>query len=114
MKKKALEMTSNNLVNYLEKIIQKNRISKINNDEILKIKIELFIKKLEPFICSNKNLYGLFMKSIIRKIHRMKSKLIKYKNKLNEPVESSEDNYIYTKEYKNTKIKKEKIEKKDI
>ena len=114
MKKKALEMTSNNLVNYLEKIIQKNRISKINNDEILKIKIELFIKKLEPFICSNKDLYDLFMKSIIRKIHRMKSKLIKYKNKLNEPVESSEDNYIYTKEYKNTKIKKEKIEKYDI
>ena len=103
MKKKALELTNPYIKKYLKEIIEKNEISKNDNEEILRIKIELFIKKLEPFVQSNLDLYNLFMKSII----------IKIKKKKKRKKELDKDDYIYRKEY-NKKIKKEKIEEYDL
>ena len=101
IKKKALDITGTKLKIYLKKI------SKIKNDEIIDLKLELFIKKLEPYINNNKSLYNLFMKSIIIKINKLKN--IKKKNK-----EKDNEEYIFTKEYENKKIKRKKIEEYDI
>ena len=116
MKKKAMEKTNEHIKNYLNEIIKKKNISQIKKDadEIIRIKLELFIKKLEPFICSNKNLYDLFFKLIIGKIKRMKIKTRKYRNKTKELEGNDDEDYIYSKEYRNKKIKKEKIEEYDI
>ena len=103
MKKKALELTNPHIKNYLKEIIDKNEIYKNDNEEeILRIKLELFIKKLEPFVKSNFDLYNLFMKSIIIKTKKKKKK-----------KELDKEDYIYRKEY-NKKIKKEKIEEYDL
>ena len=110
MKKKAMEMTGDKIKEYLGNIIKKNKLGISSKDEIVKIKMELFIKKLKPIIRSNKELYDLFLKLISLKIKRMKLRK-KYRNK-EEKTENNDKDYIYSKEYK--KIKKEKIEEYDI
>ena len=111
MKKKAMEMTSDKIKEYLNQIIKRNKLGISNKDEIIRIKMELFIKKLKPIICSNKDLYDLFMKLISMKIKRMKLRK-KYRNNGKGNEDNNENDYIYSKEYK--KIKKEKIEEYDI
>ena len=104
MKKKALEIMNTPLKNFLNENIKINQ--EIKND-IIKIKLELFIKRLEPFIKNNLELYNFFSKLIAKKINKIKNR----KKKLDE---NNNDEYIYTKEIKNRKIKKEKIEEYDI
>ena len=72
MKKKAMEMTGDKIKEYLGNVIKKNKLGISSKDEIVKIKMELFIKKLRPIIRSNKELYDLFLKLISLKIKRMK------------------------------------------
>ena len=111
LKKKALEIMNIPLKNYL---YEKKRIIQMNKEEIMKIKIELFLKKLEPYINSNENkkyLYDIFIKSIAKK---MKKSGLGTRNKNKKNSEKNEDEYIITKEYKNKKIKKEKIKEYDI
>ena len=108
IKKKAMEMTNVHINNYL----MKNKKAKY---DIMKIKMELFIKRLEPFVYSNKDLYDLFFKLLTAKIKRIKTKYRKYRNKRKESEGSKEEeDYIYSKEYKNKKIKEEKIEEYEI
>ena len=106
MKKKGLEIVNIPLKNYLKEIKQ---INKTINDDIIKLKMELFIKKLEPFIPSNKELFNIFLKSIVTKIKKLKKK-----RKRKESEGNDEGEYIYSKEYKNKLIKKEKIKEYDI
>ena len=61
MKKKALEIMNTPLKNFLNENIKINQ--EIKND-IIKIKLELFIKRLEPFIKNNSELYNFFSKLI--------------------------------------------------
>ena len=112
MKKKAMDMASYPIKYYLNELIIKNRLSKLKEDkeELIKIKMELFIKKLEPFLYPNKELYGLFIKLIASKIKKRERK---YKNKSKGKEGNDDNDYIYTKEYNKT-IKKKKIKEYDI
>ena len=71
MKKKALEIMNTPLKNFLNENIKINQ--EIKND-IIKIKLELFIKRLEPFIKNNLELYNFFSKLIAKKINKIKNR----------------------------------------
>ena len=69
-----------------------------------KMKMELFILKLEPYLSSKKELYKLFLNSILFELDKLNNILYKLKNKRKE---SFDEDYEIKEEYK----KKKKIKK---
>ena len=94
LKKKAMDMSSYPIKYYLNELIKKNRLAKLkeDKDQLIKMKLELFIKKLEPFLSNKNELYDLFMKLIVSKIKR---KGRKYRNKYKEKEGSDDNNNDY-------------------
>ena len=87
-----------------------NELEKIKKEKELlrKMKIELFVKKIEPYIsgASRKGLHNLFLDSLLNKVDNLNYILEKYEKKLKNKKVTPEKKYIYEKDYKYKKVKK--------
>ena len=83
-------------------------------EKLKKMKIEIFIQKIEPFLSSKKKLHNLFLDSILHKNDKLKNNLEKYKKKLKikneENEESPVEDYEHKIKYKYKIVKKEQKE----
>ena len=89
--------TDSNIDDKLEKLKKEKEILK-------KMKIELFIKKIESYISgtSKQGLHNLFLNSILSKIDKLNQILEKMEKKKEIP----EEKYFYKKDYKYKKVKR--------
>ena len=96
---------NNNDIDYREKIRKDIKI-------LNKLKIELFVKKIEPFLSCNRELHNLFRNLVYFKIDKMNNILEKYeekyniKGKKNKKEINPHENIIYEKDYKYKKVKR--------
>ena len=111
IKKKIINKYDSNYdFNDMNDINQKLEKIKKEFEKIKKMKLELFIKKIEPYLSSRKSLHNLLLDLILNKIDKFENILEKYEKKLkkdkkNKNEESPIEEETY-KKYKYKRIKK--------
>jgi len=121
-KMKNKMIPENNTLYNNDNIDEKLEKIKQEMDKLNKMKIELFIKKIEPYLTSKQGLHNLFLNSIFFKIDKKNNILEKYKEKLKikdkknkkseRHVQGEEDIDKNDSNYSGSEVEEEKLNKK--